>query len=147
MKKHLEALSGAALRPLWHDPDIMPEPLAPITKAETCELLIVGGGFTGLWAAMQAKEQMPDLDVTLIEATEIGEGASGRNGGQIINGISGEEKIARHLGQDGARILWEMCWAGHDIIRERVRTYDISCDLKWGYLAVAIKQRHLQQQR
>ena len=80
---HLEALKGAALRPVWHDPDIMPEPLAPLTSDETCELLIVGGGFTGLWAAMQAKERKPDVDIVLIEQTFIGDGASGRNGGFI----------------------------------------------------------------
>ena len=66
MKKHLEALKDAAVRPLWHDPNIMPEPLAPLTSDETCELLIVGGGFTGLWAAMQAKERKPDADIILI---------------------------------------------------------------------------------
>ena len=42
--------------------------------------------------------------------------------------------------------MWEMGWAGHDIIRERVNTYSIQCDLKWGYLEVAIKQRHLRDQ-
>jgi hypothetical protein len=39
MEKHLEALKDAAVRPLWHDPDIMPGPLAPITSEEKCELL------------------------------------------------------------------------------------------------------------
>jgi hypothetical protein len=55
MKKHLEALKDAQLRPLWHDPEIMPEPLPAVSSDEECELLIVGGGFTGLWAAIQAK--------------------------------------------------------------------------------------------
>jgi hypothetical protein len=66
MEKHLEALKDAAVRPLWHDPDIMPGPLAPITSEEKCELLIVGGGFTGLWAAMQAKERKPDADIVVV---------------------------------------------------------------------------------
>ena len=43
--------------------------------------------------------------------------------------------------------MWDMHWAGHDIIRERVQTYAIDCDLKWGYLDVAIKPRHLQEQQ
>jgi glycine/D-amino acid oxidase-like deaminating enzyme len=42
--------------------------------------------------------------------------------------------------------MWEMGWAGHDIIRERVETYGIDCDLTWGYLDVAIKQRHIRAQ-
>ncbi len=45
-----------------------------------CELLIVGGGFTGLWAALQARERMPDLDIVLLESTFVGDGASGRMG-------------------------------------------------------------------
>jgi glycine/D-amino acid oxidase-like deaminating enzyme len=47
------------------------------------ELAVVGGGFTGLWAALLAKEAHPDLDVVLIEAGSVGDGASGRNGGCV----------------------------------------------------------------
>jgi gamma-glutamylputrescine oxidase len=118
---------------------------APLRGEQHADVCVIGAGFTGISTALHLAER--GYDVHVVEANRVGWGASGRNGGQIISGISGEEKIASHLGQDGERILWEMCWAGHDIIRERVRTYDISCDLKWGYLAVAIKQRHLQQQR
>lgn len=66
MQKHLIALKEAIPRPLWHDPEIMPEQLPPLESDETCELLIVGGGFTGLWAAMQAKERKPEIDIILI---------------------------------------------------------------------------------
>ena len=85
---YLEALQGAALRPLWHDPDIMPEPLAPLAADEKCELLIVGGGFTGLWAAMQAKERKPDADIIIIEQTFVGDGASGRCGGFLSSTLA-----------------------------------------------------------
>ncbi len=51
MQPHLEALRGAKAYPLWHDPEVMPEVLPPLSGDEKCELLIVGGGFTGLWAA------------------------------------------------------------------------------------------------
>ena len=81
MEKQLEALKDAITRPLWHAPEIMPESLARIASDQSCELLIVGGGFTGLWAAMQAKERKPDIDIILIEQTFIGDGASGRCGG------------------------------------------------------------------
>ena len=77
MFKYHEALKDAVAQPLWHDPKIMPAPLPALTSDETCELLIVGGGFTGLWAAMQAKERNPDVDIILIEKTFIGDGASG----------------------------------------------------------------------
>ena len=81
MFKHHDALKDAKLCPLWHDPDIMPEPEPSLGKDEKCELLIVGGGFTGLWAAVQAKEREPDVDIILIEQSFVGDGASGRNGG------------------------------------------------------------------
>jgi glycine/D-amino acid oxidase-like deaminating enzyme len=61
----------------------------------------------------------------------------------MIGGISGDSKMAKTLGEEGERILWEMGWAGHEIIRERVRRYGIECDLKSGYLDVAIKPRHM----
>ncbi|WP_019529272.1 NAD(P)/FAD-dependent oxidoreductase [Dasania marina] len=88
MHKHHDALKDAELKPLWHDPAIMPEPLPPIVKDESCELLIVGGGFTGLWAAMQAKERKPDADIILIEKTFVGDGASGRNGGFLSTSVA-----------------------------------------------------------
>jgi glycine/D-amino acid oxidase-like deaminating enzyme len=61
----------------------------------------------------------------------------------VIGGIAGEKNIAKHLGKDVEGIFGELRWAGHEIIRERVETYDIQCDLKFGYLDVAIKKRHM----
>ena len=74
MRPHLQALADAKFAPLWLDQDARPAPLPPLESDERCQLLIVGGGFTGLWAALQAVEALPDLDVILIEASEIGEG-------------------------------------------------------------------------
>ncbi|MBQ75850.1 MAG: FAD-dependent oxidoreductase, partial [Gammaproteobacteria bacterium] len=94
MFKYHEALKDAVAQPLWHDPKIMPAPLPALTSDETCELLIVGGGFTGLWAAMQAKERNPDVDIILIEKTFIGDGASGRNGGFLSTSLAhGETNV------------------------------------------------------
>jgi glycine/D-amino acid oxidase-like deaminating enzyme len=79
----------------------------------------------------------------ILEATTIGFGASGRNGGQVIGGISGEERIGRYHDGKVDDLLWEMRWAGHRIIRERVTRFDIHCDYKAGYVDVAIKPRHV----
>ena len=87
MHKHHEALKDAVARPLWHDPEIMPEQLLALSGNEKCELLIVGGGFTGLWAALQAKERKPDTDIIIIEQTFVADGASGRNGGFLSTSI------------------------------------------------------------
>ena len=107
-------------------------------KADVC---IVGAGFTGISTALHLAER--GYDVHVVEANRVGWGATGRNGGQIIGGYSGEEAMSRRCGKDAEDLLWEMRWAGNDIIRNKVQKYDIKCDLKWGYLDVAIKGRHL----
>ena len=65
---HLLALSDSRYAPLWLDQGERPLPLAPLSGEEQCQLLIVGGGFTGLWGALQAKERRPYLDVNLLIA-------------------------------------------------------------------------------
>ena len=79
----------------------------------------------------------------VVEAHRVGWGATGRNGGQMIGGIAGEEFIARHHGRDVEELFSELRWEGHNIIRQRVSHYGIECDLKHGYVDVAIKQRHV----
>ena len=96
MDAHLRALADTKYGSLWLDQDVRPEPLAPLVKDEKCQLLIVGGGFTGLWAALQAKERNPDADVILIEATFVGDGASGRNGGMLHAALTHGENNADH---------------------------------------------------
>ena len=108
--QHLESLKDSKHCSLWLDQDIRPETLPSLSDNEQCELLIVGGGFTGLWAALQAKERKPDADIILIEQSLIGDGASGRNGGVLNSSLAhgetntdhhfpGEEEQIEKLGQ------------------------------------------------
>ena len=113
----------------------------PVQGDTSTDICVIGAGFTGVSTTLHLAER--GYQVTLVEANRVGWGASGRNGGQIIAGFGGEEVMARRYGPDVADTLWEMHWAGNDIIRERVDTYDIDCDLKWGYMDVAIKGRHM----
>jgi glycine/D-amino acid oxidase-like deaminating enzyme len=114
---------------------------APLEGERHADVCVVGAGFTGISTALHLAER--GYDVHVVEASKVGWGASGRNGGQMIGGIAGEKKMMAVNGADAEKLLWEMRWAGHDIIRERVDRYEIDCDLKAGYLDVAIKQRHL----
>jgi len=114
---------------------------APLRGEQSADVCIVGAGFTGISSALHLAER--GYRVRVVEANRVGWGASGRNGGQMIGGISGEKTIAKHLGRDVEDVFGELRWAGHDIIRDRVRRYGIRCDLKFGYLDVAIKARHL----
>ena len=118
----------------------------PQLKGEhSADVCIIGSGFTGISSALHLAEK--GYEVHVIEANRVSWGASGRNGGQIIGGISGEQRMARALGNEGEQIMWDLRWRGHDIIRQRVAKYNIECDLKWGYLDVAIKPRHLRDQQ
>jgi gamma-glutamylputrescine oxidase len=117
---------------------------APLRGEQRVDVCVVGAGFTGISTALHLAER--GYKVSVVEANKVGWGASGRNGGQLIAGISGEQRIARHHGRDVEELFAELRWAGHTIIRERVQKYAIECDLKYGYLDVAIKPRHLRAQ-
>jgi glycine/D-amino acid oxidase-like deaminating enzyme len=116
---------------------------APLQGEQTADVCVIGAGFTGISTALHLAER--GYEVRVVEANKVGWGASGRNGGQIIGGIAGEEYVAKKLGKDVEDIFGKLRWAGHEIIRERVSTYGIQCDLKFGYLDVAIKERHLRE--
>jgi gamma-glutamylputrescine oxidase len=109
--------------------------------AHSADICIVGGGFTGVAAALTLSER--GYKVALVEANRIGWGASGRNGGQLIGGFSGEQKIVRRFGQQVAQTVWDMRWRGHEIVHQRVAKYGIDCDLKSGYMDVAKNRREI----
>lgn len=99
--------------------------------AERADVCVIGGGFTGLSAALNLAEQ--GLDVVLLEAERIGFGASGRNGGLIG---SGQRKDALELeemfGHERSKEFWDLAEAAKTEIRERVANHDIDCDLQYG---------------
>ena len=66
---------------LWLDDPERPPALPTLSRATSADLVVVGGGYTGLWTALRAKEREPGRDVLLLEAGRCGDQASGRNGG------------------------------------------------------------------
>ena len=79
----MSAYASARLVPFWLDRPDAPEPAPPLTGEATCDLAIVGGGFTGLWAAILAKQDDPGRDVVMLEGDTVAFGGSGRNGGFV----------------------------------------------------------------
>jgi hypothetical protein len=75
------AVADASHLPFWLDDPRRPDALEPLSGTAETDLLVVGGGFSGLWAALLAKEADPRRDVLLLEGGRIGWAASGRNGG------------------------------------------------------------------
>ncbi|MGG7517690.1 NAD(P)/FAD-dependent oxidoreductase [Allorhizobium undicola] len=110
-------------------------------EADVC---VIGAGFTGISAALQLAEN--GYKVVVLEAARIGFGASGRNGGQIVNGYSRDlEAIARRYGEDKAVSLGKMSLEGGEIIRERVARYDIRCDLVDGGFFAAFTDKQIRE--
>ena len=113
-------------------------PLASDVDADVC---IIGGGFTGVATALTLAER--GYRVVLLEQNYIGWGASGRNGGQMLCGISGTDRLIQRWGENSANRFFELGYRGHEIIRDRIGRYDIDCDLKAGSFTAALKPRHM----
>jgi len=107
-----------------------------------CDVCIIGGGYTGLSAALDLAER--GYDVVLLEAERIGWGASGRNGGQIVTNFArGMVDIEAHYSADDCRRMWAIAEEAKSLLHARIERHDIACDVKSGYLYVATKQRHM----
>jgi glycine/D-amino acid oxidase-like deaminating enzyme len=85
---HRSAYADAVRRPFWLEALAEREPHAPLDEVLDADLCIVGGGYTGLWAALHAKQLDPARDIVLLEATRCGAGASGRNGGFVQSSLT-----------------------------------------------------------
>ena len=120
-----------------------PAPARPALQGSSeTDVCVIGAGFTGISAALHLAEQ--GFRVTVLEAVQVGFGASGRNGGQIVNSYSRDiDVIERTLGADQARLLGDMAFEGGRIIRELVARYNIDCDLKDGGVFAALNGKHM----
>ncbi|MFF3248279.1 NAD(P)/FAD-dependent oxidoreductase [Streptomyces sp. NPDC002870] len=124
------SLSDAQPVPYWLDDPAKPGALPALTGDEHCDLLVVGGGYSGLWTALLAKERDPGRDVILIEGREAGWAASGRNGGfcaaSLTHGLG--NGLARWPGELAK--LEELGDRNLDAIEAAVKAYSIDCDFE-----------------
>lgn len=105
-------------------------PLAGDISTDVC---VIGAGYTGLSAALELAQA--GYRVVVLEAQEVGYGASGRNGGQICTGFSsGQGKIEAQIGKDDARKCFALAEDSKQLLKDRIARHSIDCDLKWGYL-------------
>lgn len=143
-------MANTAYPPSYYAASANAAPARPVLQ-ETLEtdVCVVGAGYTGLSSALHLLEQ--GFRVVVVEAAKVGFGASGRNGGQIVNSYSRDiDVIERTVGKRQAELLGAMAFEGGRIIRERVARYNIDCDLKDGgvFAALTSKQMgHLESQK
>lgn len=124
----LRALEDLCPTPFWLDSSLAPAAEPPLTGSVACDLAVVGGGYSGLWTALLAKERDPALDVVVVEAGRIGWQASGRNGGfcmsTLTHGLSNNLSRWPHdierLTRAGIKNLEEM--------KADVERHGIDCD-------------------
>ncbi len=106
------------------------------------DVCIVGAGFTGLSAALHLAAS--GRRVALLEAARVGWGASGRNGGQIVNGLNaGLDTIEKRYGAETAAFVGSMLQEGAGIIRGFIADHNIQCDLKPFNVYTALNARHM----
>lgn len=119
-------------------------PHRPVLQGSlVADVCVIGAGFTGLSTGLHLAEN--GFNVVILEAARVGWGASGRNGGQIVNSFSRDmDVIESRYGSQCAQAMGKMAFEGGRIIRERIRQYDIQCDLKYGnvFAALTDKQFH-----
>ncbi|MFE7536363.1 NAD(P)/FAD-dependent oxidoreductase [Streptomyces rhizosphaericola] len=148
MRLAARSLSGAKPVSYWLDDPEKPAALPALTGDEHTDLLVVGGGYSGLWTALIAKERDPERDVVLIEGHEVGWAASGRNGGfcaaslthGLANGVERWPDEIAKLEELGARNL--------DAIEEAVARYGIDCEFeRTGEIDVATEPYQLDELR
>ncbi len=108
----------------------------------TCDVCVVGGGFTGLSTALHLAER--GFDTVLIEAQRIAWGASGRNGGQLNTGMRKDpDTLSSMLGDTQSRQLWDMAEEAKALVKGLIAKHNIDCDLKEGHISAAWKAREL----
>ncbi len=138
---HLSAIADAYPYPYWYDDVDEPDSNPTLVRTDSCDLCVVGGGYAGLWAALIAKERDPERDVVLIDAREVGSGASGRNGGfmesSLTHGIAnGQERFPDELA-----VLEQLGLENLESIESAIRRYKIDCDYeRTGVIDVATTQ-------
>ncbi|TXK18515.1 FAD-binding oxidoreductase [Homoserinibacter sp. GY 40078] len=138
------SLAGARQSVFWND-ELGPRPTHPqLEGSYTADLAVVGGGFTGLWTALRAKQRDPGRRVVLIEAKRIGWAQSTRNGGFVDASITHGEENGRRRWPEEYATLERLGRENLDGIEETIRS--LGLDVEWertGELDVALEPHQL----
>ncbi|MFN8071263.1 MAG: FAD-dependent oxidoreductase [Mycobacterium sp.] len=141
-----EALAPAAFGSMWLDPQISGErPEFPrLTGPLSCDLLVVGGGYTGLWTALHAAERNPGATIALVEGERVGWAASGRNGGFVDASLTHGAHNGKTRWPDEFDHLEKLGMANLDGMQDDIEKYGMKVDWqRSGMLAVATEPHQI----
>ncbi len=137
-QRHLDAIADADQYPYWYEDVDQPDSNPTLVRTESCDLCVVGGGYTGLWTAIIAKERDPSKDVVLIDAHEVGSAASGRNGGFMDASLTHGIGNGMSRWPDEIEVLEELGQRNLNEIEASIKKYKIDCDYeRTGVIEVA----------
>ena len=117
-----------------------------LTGDLTCDVCVIGGGYTGLSAALHLAER--GYDTVVLEARKVGWGASGRNGGQLgAAQVDLQPELVRRYGPERARLLWQIADDGKELVKRLIQDHAIDCDYTAGHLGCAVKPADLDRKK
>lgn len=120
----------------------IPAPQPRLEGQSACDVCVVGGGYTGLSAALALAES--GASVVLLEAKRIGWGASGRNGGQLGGGYNiSQPQLEKQLGTQAAHRLWQISRNAVEHVQALIQRHAIDCQYRPGVIAASVNARHL----
>ena len=136
-------MTHTALEKTYYAATANPAPNRPPLQGDVhADVCVIGAGYTGLSTAFFLAEA--GLQVVVLEAVKVGFGASGRNGGQLVNSYSRDiDTVAQQVDANAAKLIGDMACEGNRIIRERIARYNIACDLKNGGVFAAFNDKQM----
>jgi gamma-glutamylputrescine oxidase len=115
-------------------------PLPALQGEVQADVCVIGAGISGCSAALELASL--GHRVVVLEAARVGDGASGRNGGQVLAGYAcGQQVLEAQVGFDDAKRMWDLSVEAVALVRRRIDRYRIDCDFQAGHVHVAVKPR------
>ena len=139
--RYRRLVMAAEPRPFWLDQPGAPPAREPLRGEAAADLVVIGGGFTGLWTALLAKESDPERSVVLVEGHRVGWAASGRNGGFCDASLTHGTANGRKRFPAEFATLQRLGAENLDAIQIAVDRHDIDCEFeRTGSIAVATEE-------